>query len=204
MACSNFSYGCAYGGQNGPAVGKPMHVPVPAGTLKDYNDRYRNTVSGGYAGGNNLYPPPPSMSTPGYYTPPPVQPYYPSYSPPAYPPTFTPTSRYLPDSPYPVAPSAWFGSVNPGAPFPPVAPAWQPAGLLTREGQPESELLNLYRRPIAPLQEVWEYVAQDKNGFMINLAAQRYLNDGDLIHHVIGKGGPWRVHLSAGSKWVWV
>ena len=183
----------------GPAPGKPMNVPVPSGMLKDTNDRYRNTVG---VAPTPQYPPPP-FGYPSQYVPYP-QPQYPPYYPTQQYPYPQPYNPY-PSSPFPVAPSAWFSSVNPGAPFVPIDPAWQRAGILTRVDQPNhSELLNLYRRPIAPLQEVWEYAAQDKNLFWLSLAAQRYLNDGDIVENVIGKGGPWRVHLMAGNKWSWV
>lgn len=63
-------------------------------------------------------------------------------------------------------------------------------------------LMELYQRPISPLQDIWEYYAQDKNGFMIPLKHRDLLEDDDLIPHITGKGGPWKVHLYSPNRYI--
>jgi hypothetical protein len=115
---------------------------------------------------------------------------------------YGPNSQQVGDVPF-------FGSVNAYAPFPEIVNPWEKAGILTstviRKGG-EDEILNLYRRPIAPLQDLWEYQVQDKNGFVIKLENVKYLENGDLVQHVIGKQGlgPWKVHIFVTNKYVWV
>ena len=91
-------------------------------------------------------------------------------------------------------------------PFQPVDTQWELAGLLTPVNKEYDAILNLYRRPIAPLQDLWEYSAQDKNGFVIPLKEIRYLDDGDHIPHILGKEriGPWKVHLTVKNQWIWM
>lgn len=102
----------------------------------------------------------------------------------------------------PVSNVPFFGSVNAYAPFPEIVTPWEKAGILTSLGLKE-ELLNLYRRPIAPLQDLWEYQVQDKNGFVIKLE-NRYLENGDIIRHIVGKPGEWKTHIFVQNKYIWV
>ncbi len=103
-------------------------------------------------------------------------------------------------NPYPNAP--FYGSVNAYAPFPEIKNPWEKAGILTSVSS--DEILNLYRRPIAPLQDLWEYQVEDKNGFIIVLN-NKYINDGDIVNHVIGKhNGPWKAHIFVQNKYIWV
>lgn len=105
----------------------------------------------------------------------------------------------------PVSGVPFFGSVNAYAPFPEVNNPWEKAGILTSIGEnTKEEILNLYRRPIAPLQDLWEYQVQDKNGFVIKLENIKYIENGDVIPHVIGKKGPWKVHDFVQNKYIWV
>lgn len=100
---------------------------------------------------------------------------------------------------------AFVGSVDAFAPFPGVNTPWEKAGIITSSAR-KNEILNLYRRAIAPGQDLWEYQVQDKNGFIIKLDQTRYLEDGDEIREVIGKHGlgPWRVHMFVQNRYVWV
>lgn len=103
----------------------------------------------------------------------------------------------------PVSNVPFIGSVNAYAPFPEVNNPWEKAGVLSSQSGKE-RLLNLYRRPIAPLQDLWEYQVQDKNGFVIKLNA-KYLQNGDIVHHITGEeGGPWKVHDYVQNKYIWV
>lgn len=161
--------------QLGPYPGKPMGVPVPMGTLKETNERY--------SGRNEL-------------------------------------ARWLNNMWRWLGPRStpFYGSVYINAPFPSInsftargtiegwgSPVgWEKAGILTSRGTTDI-ILNLYRRPIAPAQDVWEYQVEDADGFIIKLT-DTYLEDGDIVKHVIGKStlGPWVVHMFAQNKWVWV
>jgi hypothetical protein len=106
----------------------------------------------------------------------------------------------------PVAPRniSFVGSADSFSPAPEVRTQWEKVGLLTSVRHEKDAIMNLFRRPIAPLQDLWEYNAQDKNGFVIKLKQTNFLEDGDVVQHVIGKEGPWRVHIFSDNKWVWV
>lgn len=96
-------------------------------------------------------------------------------------------------------------SVDTGLPFfSEVDTPWQKIGLLTSKNE-KGEILNLYGRPIAPNQELYEYQVQDKNGFVIPLERTSYLEDGDIIYHVMGKEkqGPWRANIFNINKYVY-
>jgi hypothetical protein len=100
----------------------------------------------------------------------------------------------------------FIGSVNSYAPFPEVNTPWEKIGVLTPVNNDKDILLNLYRRAIAPLQDLWEYNVQDKNGFIVLLRGINYLEDGDIIPYVIGKEnlGPFRVHIFNNNKYIWM
>ena len=91
-------------------------------------------------------------------------------------------------------------SVNAFAPFPEVKTAWEKVGIVSQE----DKIMNLYRRPIAPLQDLFEYNVQDKDGFIINLKGVQFLEDGDILDDVIGKPGKWIVHDFVKNKYVWI
>lgn len=100
----------------------------------------------------------------------------------------------------------FFSSVNAFAPFPEIDSSWEKIGLLTTKDSTDSTILNLYRRPIAPLQDLFEYAVQDKNGFVIPLSTTSYLEDGDIIPFVQGKEsmGEWKARIYVNNKWVWM
>ena len=66
-------------------------------------------------------------------------------------------------------------------------------------------ILNLYRKPVAPLQDLFDYAVQDKNGFIIKLRRTDFLEDGDIVPEVIGKEslGPWKVTQFIKDKYIW-
>ncbi len=180
-------------------------VPVPMGALKQSSERYnrdmfrfsplaRGTVPSAM-GGPTLGGSPP-RTTPSGFIPDMNRPLS--------------SGDYL--RPYgpniPVDETPFFGSVNAYAPFPEITTPWEKAGILTSmrgEKSEKQEILNLFRRPIAPLQDLWEYQVQDKNGFVIKLE-EKYLENADVVHHVIGKNGegPWKVHIFVQNKYIWV
>lgn len=99
------------------------------------------------------------------------------------------------------------GRVDASAPFQEVNTQWQKSGLLTsHHDHSKNEILDLYMRPIAPGQNLWEYQVRDKNGFFIKLDVTRFLEDGDEVRDVIGKHGmgPWKVHMFIQNRYVWV
>lgn len=80
----------------------------------------------------------------------------------------------------------------------PVTTEWTKLGLLVNGDQ----LLDLYGRPIAPLQDLFEYQVQDLNGFNISLNQTRLLEDGDKVVAIPGKPGTWVVHIP--KRYIWV
>ncbi len=207
----------------GPYPGENMNVPVPMGSLKFYSERYNPDQF--KLPNPNLYPTlggSPSMvppvgggwgSGPGIYQGPP----------PLIPSQVLPTGSPLPYQNRPVdsndffrpyGPNGvinttpFFGSVNAYSPFPEINTPWEKAGILTSTNvsvSPGNRILNLFRRPIAPLQDLWEYQVQDKDGFVIRLD-NKYIEDGDIITHIIGKEGmgPYRASIFVQNKYIWV
>lgn len=101
----------------------------------------------------------------------------------------------------------FYASVSSYAPFPEINTPWEKVGLLTTVNPENDDILNLYRRPIAPLQDLFDYAVQDKDGFIIKLRGVRgVLEDGDIVPEVIGKEnlGPWKVNNFVKDKYVWV
>lgn len=105
------------------------------------------------------------------------------------------------------------GSANAFAPFPEVTTPWEKVGILTlineRKGDTDHKehkenILNLYRRPIAPLQDLFEYSVQDRDGFIILLKHKNLLEDKDIIRYIPGKPGEWIFHDFVQNKYVWV
>lgn len=100
----------------------------------------------------------------------------------------------------------FISSVSSYSPYPAVESCWEKIGILTSslsDANPNSEknLLNLYRRPIAPIQHLWEYQVQDAAGFVIKLK-DREIRNGDSIT-VPGKQGTWTAKLFTKDKWIW-
>ena len=104
----------------------------------------------------------------------------------------------------PVNSTPFFTSVDQWAPFRSIGTDYSKIGILTSSNG--DGVMNLFGRPIAPAQDLWEYGAQDKNGFFIKLNDTRYLEDGDLVPHIAGKAGlgPWTVHNYVQSRYVWM
>lgn len=99
-----------------------------------------------------------------------------------------------------VRPQIYVGNVDSSVPLQEVRTPWEKIGILTKE----KEILNLFQRPIAPMQDLWEYQVQDKNGFVIKLEEKKYIENGDVIPFVIGKNGPWKAHVFTENKYVLV
>lgn len=185
----------AYGpGYEGPAVGRPLNVPVPQGSLKLSSEKYRY---------------------PFYYQQKPLAPY--DYFKPYGPNSPEMQSEIVvSDTPFykrspPGSPTTTSGtvpfisSVNSFAPFPEVQTAWEKTGMIQTKDPKDTSIMNLYRKPIAPLQDLFEYSVQDKNGFIIPLKGVNYLEDGDTVASIPGKEalGPWKVNVYVNNKWVW-
>src|SRR5690606_30840211 len=102
-------------------------------------------------------------------------------------------------------PIPFIGSSSSFAPFPEVQTAWEKSGMIQTVDESENTIMNLYRRGIAPLQDLWQYTVQDKDGFIVPLK-QSYLEDGDIIDSVPGREslGPWKVNIYNNNKWIWV
>lgn len=98
------------------------------------------------------------------------------------------------------SPQIYVGNVDSKFPLQEVRTSWEKIGILTKE----NEILNLFRRPIAPMQELWEYQVQDKDGFVIKLNEKKYIENGDVIPNIIGKSGPWKAHVFTENKYVLV
>jgi hypothetical protein len=162
---------------------------------------------------NHIYDPKPKPST--------VQdlkvPLAPDLLPPLQRPSFYTTDHY--DGPIGVAvpegtikpnyrPNTGYGgyvsSVDLWAPGREVMTSWQKIGLLIEvENTPTPKIMNLYGRPIAPLQDLYQYQVQDKDDFVIPLN-QKLLEDGDFVYDIPGKPGKWRTKLYQTSKYIWM
>ena len=94
-------------------------------------------------------------------------------------------------------------SVDLDAPGREVMSSWSKLGLLL-SNDPEPKILNLYGRPIAPMQDLYQYRVEDKDGFVIPLEQNRFLEQGDQVSHIPGKPGVWKVKLYQTSKYVWM
>lgn len=204
----------------GPYPGEPMGVPVPMGSLRYYSERYNPTqfrlpnpnFNPVYDGSPGIYNPIVYKGNTELEASPRV----------LLPQQTLPTQQTLASDQYfrPYGPNAptdvpFFGNVNAYSPFPEIVNPWEKAGILTsmpqntlehnRNISNDDRILNLYRRPIAPVQNLWEYQVQDKNGFVIKLN-NKYIEDGDIITHIIGKEGlgPWRATIFVQNKYIWV
>lgn len=221
---SGYSYKRAYAagdrlsGIDGPPTfaGLPVGVPVQAGNFKRTNEIYRgpfyppsyqNTNQfnslGGNMGDGELFPRIDDLkrlerplSSSDYF-----RPYGPNQ----------PQDISVADTPFyrrgdQIPPSGFFGSSNSYYPFPEVNTPWEKIGLLTTVNPSEDTILNLYRRPIAPLQDLFEYTTQDKNGFVIPLEQRSLIENDDIIERVRGyeNKGPWRANVFVNNKYIWV
>nr|QBK86527.1 MAG: hypothetical protein LCMAC102_03220 [Marseillevirus LCMAC102] len=176
----------------GPVPNQPLNVPVPQGSLKMSSEKYKY---------------------PFYYQKKPLSPY--DYFRPYGPNQNEMQSEIIyADTPfYKKNPETYSGSgaipfissVNSYAPFPEVYTPWEKTGMVQTEDAKDESIMNLYRRPIAPLQDLFEYSVQDKDGFVIPLQNINFLEDGDTIKSISGKEskGPWKVNIYVNNKWVW-
>lgn len=185
----------------GPFPGRPMGVPVPAGALKISSEAFNGPYGSVPLGDSfpyNLKPYPND--------------YFRPYGPNAPLVSTIQSSGSNPQDYFGTGRMPAVGSSNAFAPFPEVNTAWEKAGVLTsldsgREAvKSGANILNLYRRPIAPAQDLWEYSVQDKNNFIMKLEDVKYLDNGDIVNHVDGKEGmgPWKVKMYINNKWIWV
>jgi len=195
----------------------PLNVPIPMGALKETSERYNarlwrtGEVNQAWSP-DGSYPTPYSfagVNGPIYQAPVQNDPRFAFASQsrfPSMPGANVTNSKFQPYGPNERLNLPFIGSVNAYAPFPEVDTPWEKAGILTPLDSSESLILNLYRRPIAPLQDLWEYNAQDKNGFLIQLRAHRFIEDGDTIQHIDGyeKYGPFKARVYVQNKYIWV
>lgn len=85
-----------------------------------------------------------------------------------------------------------------------IYPPTEKIGILTDD---MGTILNLYRKAIAPRQQLFEYFIQDKYNFFIPLRGTRYLEDGDIVDSVDGKvtpAGGWKVKIYVNDKYIYV
>lgn len=174
---------------SGPARGKPMGVPVPAGTLKETSEEYdapfyralRPLQSGDYFK--------PYEVLEGRQRSPSI--------------IVTDTPFYRNRS----SPSIGFiSSTNAFAPKREINTKWEKIGIVQTVNESDTTIMNLYRRPIAPLQDLYEYAVQDKDGFIVPLVGVAYLEDGDIVNTIPGREslGKWQVNIYVNNKYVYV
>lgn len=196
----NYTKGKAYDkNYPGPIPGKPLNIPVPMGSLKETNENYNHQFFKLFPPSNASIGTPQSNASVGAYP-----------APFNFPPQNKNISGFDGDYFKPYGPNMmlnnipFVGSVNSYAPFPEVNTPWEKVGILT--SITGNEIMNLYRRPIAPLQNLFEYNAQDKNGFLILLKNRNYLENNDVVDYIPGKekNDPWRVHIFNDNKYIWV
>lgn len=201
----------AYYPGEGPYPGRYMNLPVPIGALKETSDsiRYPNYIVTGHNGGLPFQAPNRPLLPSDYFKPygPNTPQNFPGYA--NYPEYYNPVPvGHLPPAPHPgyPPPMPHFSSVNAFAPLPEIQTLWEKIGILTTVNEQDNSILNLYRRPIAPHQDLFEYSVQDKDGFIIRLSTTKYLEDGDIVPQVTGKEslGAWKVNNYVNNKYVWV
>ena len=178
----------AYEQDGGPMVGVPMGIPVPAGTLKETSEKYD-------------------------------EPFYRALRPLESDDFFKPYDRrqrspkiVVSDKPFyrrkiSSSPNLPFiSSANAFAPKKEVDTKWEKMGIIQTVDPNDNTIMNIYRRPIAPLQDLYEYAVQDKDGFIVPLVGIAYLENGDIIKSVPGREslGPWKVNIYVTNKYVWM
>lgn len=103
-----------------------------------------------------------------------------------------------------------YGSVSAYAPFPEVNTPWEKIGILKPISQEENThlILTLFRKPIAPLNDIFAYSIQDKDGNILPLPNRySYIIDGDVIEANAVPGyesaGPFTARVFVNNKWVY-
>jgi len=196
---------------SGPYPGIPLGVPVPRGSLKKTSEKYGYVQRAGLSG-----PGPRTVSPreyPFYKVSRPLKPY--DYFKPFGPNQNVDQEANYADTPfydrgvysagYAGGDVPFISSVNAFAPFPEVDSAYEKRGILQTVDENDTTILNVYARPIAPLQDLFRYTVQDKDGFIVPLE-QNYLENGDIVPEVVGKEalGKWRFRDFVKDKFVWV
>lgn len=179
--------------ETGPYPGKPQGIPIPRNVLKTTSERYKTPF---------YFATRPNLSF-DYF-----KPYGPNQ--PEMQETIVASDTPIYNQPEnwlnPALPGfGFYGSANAFDPAPEVYTPWEKAGILTTTDEHDDTILNIYRRPIAPLQDLFEYVVQDKDGFIIKLK-EHYIEDGDIVPRVPGKEnkGSWRARMYIENKYIWV
>jgi hypothetical protein len=215
----------AYGRYSGPSNQKPMYVPVPAGTLKLSNESskypfYSVNIPLKPADFFRPYGPNTNVNSQARYADTPFYTYSKkNFGTPTYfsnisangdhilEPSVQDISRkfHFRDHILKIESQPFVASVNAFAPFPEVYERWEKIGSLTTIDINDDSILNLHRMPVAPLQDLFQYSVQDKNGFIIPLKGITFLEDGDIVPRVIGKEskGPWKANIFVNNKYVW-
>lgn len=212
-----YTSGDVLSGIDGPPsfVGLPVGVPVKNGTLKRTNEIYRgpfyppsyegssqlNQMNSNY---DELFPRIDDLKR--LEKPLPSSDYFRPYGPNQYQDISVSDTPFYRRGGNGLPPSGFFGSANAYYPFPEVNTPWEKIGILTTVNPSEDTILNLYRRPIAPLQDLFEYTTQDKNGFVIPLERRSLIENDDIIERVRGyeNKGPWRANVFVNNKYIWV
>lgn len=89
------------------------------------------------------------------------------------------------------------------SPFPEAGGEWEKVGILTQDGATgEGTIMNVFRKPIAPLQDLFQYTVQDRDDFIIRLNSTGLLEDGDKVTDIPSKAGTWTFTDYVKSKWV--
>lgn len=203
----------------------PYQYVVPAGTMKVSNERFRNMATPEQAIQENIILPyhiQDITSDPSLYASKVLLPAVGAVKPPLQPDfirsNFTYSDRPIVShdffKPYGRNESLhdipFFTSASAFAPFPRVNSEWEKIGILTpldhNEKEHRDQILNLYRRPIAPLQDLWQYSVQDAKGFVIPLKTTGYLENGDIIGKITGKPDveKWKAHIYINNQFVWM
>lgn len=102
-------------------------------------------------------------------------------------------------------PQNWVTSVNQYIPLKPLNTRWEKVGVLTTTSDTDDTILNLYRRPIAPMQNLFEWSVQNVDGMVIQITLNDP-KDGDVLQSVPGmeSKGSWNVKLYSKNQYVLV
>lgn len=80
----------------------------------------------------------------------------------------------------------FFSSSSAYSPLPKFNPPQEKIGILVPTDPTLPGILNLYRQPIAPAQDLYRYTVQTKDGFLIQLDYTGYLDSGDTVGMIPG------------------